>query len=190
MDYAKHLAAHTLQGGLNVDPTESIPAAMHGAPNSNAPVWAQDDWREWHTVASPLTATDIEAFEQQFAVALPQQFRQYLMACCHIFSEMPAASFAESIYIANTPSNAPLTPLTHIINSAARLLDAGYLPIGDWGLGYGPSVLMWANAAHNWTMSNFSSASHSHHWRSLYTARLWHALLIPTPHQQLNNSRS
>ncbi|MCH1918538.1 SMI1/KNR4 family protein [Shewanella sp. A3A] len=138
MDYAKHLAAHTLQGGLNVAPTESIPAAMRGAPNTNAPVWAQDDWSEWHTVASPLTTAELEAFEQQFAVALPQQFRQYLMACCHIFSEMPAASFADSIYIANTPSNAPLMPLTHIINSAERLLDAGYLPIGDWGLGYGP----------------------------------------------------
>ncbi|WP_417762998.1 hypothetical protein [Shewanella sp.] len=95
MDYAKHLTTQTLLGNANIAPLDAIPLDMRGSPNAHEQTWQQDDWIEWHTVASPLTEADIAAFEQRFAIALPQQFKQYLLACCHLFDEMPTQGFAE-----------------------------------------------------------------------------------------------
>lgn len=122
-----------LQGGASERPTD------HGIPPE---MWASDvdreGWVAWRVMPSTLRPADIDQLQSQFSVALPPQFRAYLLARHHCFAQVKSVKYDQLIFFPDLPTRDPLRSLRESLKGWRFLLPTGLIPFAEWGDGWGP----------------------------------------------------
>ncbi len=136
---------------LKEEPAESdddsgVPANMQVGPLD------EDGYALWKPMRSGVTLEDVAMLESQVGARLPEQFLAYLKARCHLFDQMHAAKYTETpgnkrlVMIPPIPKTNPVSPTMEHIANWKPLLSAGYLPVAEWGDGWGPVCMDLQNA--------------------------------------------
>ena len=102
----------------------------------------EEGWVAWRVMASRVTEADLDAWEDHIGVSLPMWFRAYLGARAHIYDQLHAMSHKKQlIFMPATPTHDPLSEIRGLVEAWRPLLEAGYLPVAQWGDGWGPMCL-------------------------------------------------
>jgi len=107
----------------------------------------EEGWVEWRVLPSTLKYVDVEAIETEFGIEFPPIFRAYLISRFHLFHEVTSRRHDQQLFIPATPAVNPLGQLKALMNAWRPLIDAEYIPIADWGDGWGPICFDSANRA-------------------------------------------
>ncbi len=97
-----------------------------------------EGWVQWKILPPRITMDDVLELEASFKIVLPDLFRAYLMAACHLFDQIQSQKYNQLIFMTDVPSNNPLGPLKGILTGWQSLIGAGYIPFAQWGDGWGP----------------------------------------------------
>jgi hypothetical protein len=95
-------------------------------------------WVEWQPLPSTLHDADVDALESDLGVQFPPLFRAYLLSRFHLFDQVKSRRYDQQIFMTHTPSRQPLKPLRDLMVAWRPLIDAGFIPIAEWGDGWGP----------------------------------------------------
>jgi hypothetical protein len=120
-------------GVAAVDPKGAgVPSEMQVGP-VNA-----EGWVAWRLLPSTLNEADVIVLENEFGVRFPPLFRAYLLARFHLFDQVRSRRYDQQIFMTDTPAGKPLRPLRSLMLSWRPLIDASFVPIAQWGDGWGP----------------------------------------------------
>ncbi|MGF1529487.1 MAG: hypothetical protein ACFCBW_22295 [Candidatus Competibacterales bacterium] len=100
----------------------------------------EDDWGLWKVVPSKISRADVEATFGEYGVVPPEECIAYYLADCHLVDQVAAYGGAGA-FIIPIPSDDPLGPLREYLAAWASLMALGYVPLGEYGDGYGPICL-------------------------------------------------
>lgn len=103
-------------------------------------VGAIDDegWVQWKILEPVITLDDVTGLESEFGILLPDPFRAYLLAGCHLFDQVRSSLYDQQILMPHVPSNNALGPMKFTLVHWRPLIAAGYIPFAQWGDGWGP----------------------------------------------------
>jgi hypothetical protein len=98
----------------------------------------RDGMVTWKLLPSSLRESDLSAFESAIGATFPPSFRTYLLARFHLYEQVQSNKHRRGMIWAAIPSNAPFRNLARMISAWPSLIAAGYVPIAEWGDGWGP----------------------------------------------------
>src|SRR3954465_6326514 len=115
------------------DPEDrGVPKAMqHGDVES-------DGYVRWRMLPGSLGAEALKPIEARTG-PLPSAFKEWMTARHHLFHQIRTTRHL--VTLPATPVHAPTRDLEQTIEAWGALVDAGWLPIGDYGGGAGPLCL-------------------------------------------------
>jgi len=97
-----------------------------------------DGWVAWRMLPSTLELSEVVELEREFQGAFPPLVRAYLLARFHLFDQVYSRRYNQQIRLPTLPSHAPLQPLRSLIRAWQPLVEAGFVPLAQWGVDWGP----------------------------------------------------
>lgn len=97
-----------------------------------------EGWVSWKWIASTLSEQDIADLEQEFSLSLPPMFRAYLLAGFQLLEQVHSPKHDQLIFNVALPADRPLKPLRDLLLAWNPLRSAGFIPMAQWGDGFGP----------------------------------------------------
>ena len=120
-----------------------------GIPSEMVDTELEDDWGTWKVVPSKVTSKDVVSVFAEFGVSPPDQLLAYFLADCHLIDQV--ASYGEQGAMPiPIPSDNPLGPLRAYLAAWQPLIPSGYLPLCDYGDGWGPICYKLSNSSVIW----------------------------------------
>ncbi len=98
----------------------------------------EDGWVEWKLLDSKISLRDVTNLENEFQIQFPDYYRAYLLSACHLFDEVVSEKYDQQIMMPAISSAAPLSETRQSLQAWSELIHAGFIPIGQWGDGWGP----------------------------------------------------
>lgn len=97
-----------------------------------------EGWVEWKLLDSKISLRDVTDLEAEFQIQFPDFYRAYLLSACHLFDQVISAQYDQQIMMPAVPSTNPLGETRQTLKAWSNLIDAGLIPIAEWGDGWGP----------------------------------------------------
>lgn len=120
-----------------------------GIPSEMLDSELEDDWGTWKVVPSKLTRNDVLSIFTEFGVSPPDELIAYFLADCHLIDQVGSYGEQGAMPIP-IPSGNPLGPLRAYLAAWQPLIPSGYLPLCDYGDGWGPICYNFSNSAVIW----------------------------------------
>jgi len=117
------------------DPDDSgVPEDMHDGPVDD------DGGVHWKVLPSVVGPHHMRQLEQRLrSTGVPLWLAAYAAARAHCFDQVQAQSHGRhQVLLPDTPTLDPLRELFRLLDGWSALLDAGLVPVAQWGDGYGP----------------------------------------------------
>ncbi|QDU79222.1 hypothetical protein Pla110_09280 [Polystyrenella longa] len=129
---------HRSQLGLNFGVASKEANRFGVPPEMQAGPINSDGWVEWKLADSTARIRDIRTLEEDFQFVFPESFINYLQAMCHLFDDVSSRKYDQQIFWEPLPLTNPLGSLRFLIAAWDDLIRADFIPVAQWGDGWGP----------------------------------------------------
>jgi len=96
----------------------------------------EEGYVEWKIIPSKINELEIRDLEKEYNIQFPDIYKAYLLSYCHLGLSIKIGD--RHVFLPEIPSDYPLKEIKSQLNNWRPLVNAGFIPFGEYEDGWGP----------------------------------------------------